>query len=107
MKTSTWTNIVTHRFRVVYNQGLLGSGQHPWWLIGEDSMGKPTHGTVGKRHRSLKNKMEGEGRKRKGMGTCGTPWNLMESHGRKWKEEEQGVWEPWNLMEGAGTSAQP
>jgi hypothetical protein len=40
---------VAHRFRVVYNQGFLGSGQYLWWPIGEDSMGKLTHGTVGKR----------------------------------------------------------
>jgi hypothetical protein len=41
--------VVAHRFRVVYNQGFLGSGQYLWWPIGEDSMGKLTHGTVGKR----------------------------------------------------------
>jgi hypothetical protein len=74
---------VAHRFRVVYNQGFLGSGQYPWWPMGEDSVGKLTHGTVGEGHRSLKNKMEGGGKGWEHVEPHRTSWNPMEGESRR------------------------
>jgi hypothetical protein len=53
-----------------------------------------------KGHRSLKNRMEGERWKGKGMGSCGTPWNLMESHGRRRQKKDGSHDESWNPKEG-------
>ena len=66
-------------------------------------MGKLTHGTVGKRAQKPE---EQERRKKEGIGTCGTPWNLMEPYGRKSRGRmgvmmSHGI--PWKEVEGERT----
>jgi hypothetical protein len=51
--------------------------------MGEDSVGKLTHGTVGEGHRSLKNKMEGGGKGWEHVEPHRTSWNPMEGESRR------------------------